>query len=353
MAVRPPSLRTVAKAAQVSIATVSRVVNSVATVDPKLRRRVERVIRELGYRPNAIASAIMQGFRRPRGRQHRGTLALLSYHPEKEWHRDELYYYREFERGARERAERIGYDINVFCLNSPGVSPARLAGILQARGIAGVLLLPLPQRTESLAFPFERFASIKIGYMLQTPQLHRVTTDYVLHLAQVLQHIDAAGYERIGYVVDELVEERLARLAQAHFLLHQQQVPRSRRVPLYSGQLLGNTAGAKPFLRWWKEHRPDVVVCQHLQPYFWLRDEGVRFPADSGFAAITTRPGHPEVSGMMPCLDEIAATGVELLSHAVLHRDHGVPSFQRSVLICGTWHEGSTLRPSRPGIVSS
>jgi hypothetical protein len=55
----------------------------------------------------------------------------------------------------------------------------------------------------------------------------------------------------------------------------------------------------------------------------------------------------------MPCLDEIAATGVELLSHAVLHRDHGVPSFQRSVLICGTWHEGSTLRPARPGIVSS
>jgi hypothetical protein len=50
---------------------------------------------------------------------------------------------------------------------------------------------------------------------------------------------------------------------------------------------------------------------------------------------------------MLPCLGEIAATGIDLLSHAVLHADRGVPRFQRTVLICGTWHEGRTLRPTR------
>jgi len=346
---RPPSLRAVAKAARVSVATVSRVINSVATVDPELRQRVERALRQLGYRSNALASAIMREFRAPAGRLHRGTLALLAYHPKAEWDRNELYYYREFERGARERAERLGYNIDTFCLNTPGITPARLAGILRARGIGGLLVLPLPRRIESLGFPFERFATVKVGYMLQSPPLHRVTTDYVLHLSHVLQRIDAAGYQRIGYVVDELIEERLARLAQAHFLLHQQSVPKSMRVSPYSGQLLGNADGAKPFLQWWEKHRPEVVVCQHLQPYFWLREAGVRFPQDAGFAAITTRPGHPEVSGMLPCLDEIAASGIDLLSHAVLHSDHGVPAFQRTVTICGTWHEGNTLRRARAG----
>jgi DNA-binding LacI/PurR family transcriptional regulator len=347
MNTRPPSLRAVAAAARVSVATVSRVVNTVATVDPKLRHRVERALRELGYHHNALASAVMREFRAPCGRLHRGTLALLAHHPEKDWHRDELYYYHEFVSGANERAEKLGYKTEVFCLNEPGVSRARLAGILEARGIEGVLLLPLPTRTHSLSFPFEHFASIKLGYMLQSPLLHRVTTDYVMHLSRVLERLDAAGYERVGYVVDDLIEERLARLAQAHFLLYQQKVPRQHRVPLYTGQLLGNEAGAKPFLSWWKKHRPDAIICQHLQPYFWMREEGIRFPSDAGFVAITTRPGHPEVSGMLPCLGEIAATGIDLLSHAVLHADRGVPRFQRTVLICGTWHEGRTLRPTR------
>ncbi|MBX3737967.1 MAG: hypothetical protein KF715_14825 [Candidatus Didemnitutus sp.] len=88
-------------------------------------------------------------------------------------------------------------------------------------------------------------------------------------------------------------------------------------------------------------------MCQHLQPYFWLREAGVRLPQEVGFAAITTRPDFPEVSGMLPCLSEIAATGVDLLSHAVLHAEHGVPDFQRTVLICGTWHDGRTLLAAR------
>lgn len=349
---RPPSVRTVATAARVSIATVSRVLNGLGTVDPTLRKRVEDALARLNYQPNALASAVMRQFRAPQGRLHRGTLALLAYHPESEWHRDELYYYHEFVHGARQRAARLGYDIAVFCFRERGLSPRRVAGILEARGISGVLVLPLPERTESIGFPFERFASIKIGYMLQSPSLHRVTTDYVLHLARILQRTDAAGYERVGYVVDEAVEERLARLAQAHYLLHQQKVPRSRRVPLYTGELLGNASGAKAFMAWWRRHQPDAVICQHLQPYFWLRDAGVRFPSEAAFAAITTRPDHPEVSGMLPCLSEIAATGVDLLSHAVLHADHGVPAFQRTVLICGTWHEGRTLRPVRQGDVT-
>lgn len=344
---RPPSIRQVAASARVSVATVSRVINSLGTVDAALKKRVERAIEQLGYKPNALASSVMRQFRAPHRKLLRGTLALLAHHSESEWAREELYYYREFLDGAKRRAARLGYDIATFCLREPGVSPKRLAGILEARGISGVLVLPLPHRTESLGFPFERFASIKIGYMLQTPSLHRVTTDYVLHLARILQQMDDAGYKRIGYVVDDMVEERLARLAQAHYLLHQQKVPRAQRVPLYTGALLGHAEGAAPFMKWWEKHRPDAIVCQHLQPYFWLRDAGVRFPTDAGFAAITTRPDYPEVSGMLPCLKEIAATGIDLLSHAVLHAEPGVPDFQRTVLICGTWHPGATLRAPR------
>ena len=46
----------VAGAAKVSLATVSRVMNNPEKVNPETRDKVLRVIKELGYRPNAIAS---------------------------------------------------------------------------------------------------------------------------------------------------------------------------------------------------------------------------------------------------------------------------------------------------------
>jgi DNA-binding LacI/PurR family transcriptional regulator len=289
----------------------------------------------------------MRQFRTQSSRPHRGTLALLAHHPQTRWSDPDLYFYGEILSGARSRAERLGFDTEVFCLSDAQISPKRLAGILRARGIRGVVALPLPVRTDTLHFPFEQFAAVKLGYMLQTPLLHRVTTDYVAHLSQVLFRIEQSGYERVGYVVDELVESRLARLAEAHFSLHQQHVPRAQRVPNYQGQLLGNPAGKERFIAWWEKYRPEVVVCQHLQPYLWLKEHGVRFPRDAGFAAITTRPGYPKASGMTTCLDEIGATAIDIVAHSVLHAEHGVPEFQRTVLLCGRWHEGSTLRKIR------
>ena len=48
----------VAGAAKVSLATVSRVMNNPEKVNPETREKVLRVIKELGYRPNAIARGL-------------------------------------------------------------------------------------------------------------------------------------------------------------------------------------------------------------------------------------------------------------------------------------------------------
>jgi LacI family transcriptional regulator len=55
------NIREVARRARVSHSTVSRVINNVATVDPKLSRRIRAVIEEVGYRPNHQAQALARG----------------------------------------------------------------------------------------------------------------------------------------------------------------------------------------------------------------------------------------------------------------------------------------------------
>lgn len=54
-------IREIARRAKVSIATVSRTINRVPTVDPQLARRVWRVVDQLGYYPNTQARALVSG----------------------------------------------------------------------------------------------------------------------------------------------------------------------------------------------------------------------------------------------------------------------------------------------------
>ena len=59
----PVTLREVAEAAGVSTATVSLVVNKkkAARISDETRKRVRDAIRDLGYRPNAIAQTLVSG----------------------------------------------------------------------------------------------------------------------------------------------------------------------------------------------------------------------------------------------------------------------------------------------------
>src|SRR5258707_6361806 len=54
-------IRTIARAANVSIATVSRTINHIPTVNPEIAKRVWEVIDELDYFPNTQARALVSG----------------------------------------------------------------------------------------------------------------------------------------------------------------------------------------------------------------------------------------------------------------------------------------------------
>ncbi len=60
----PPTMRDVAAAAEVSVQTVSRVVNNHPDVAAETRERVQSVIRDTRYLPNVVAQALAQTRRR-------------------------------------------------------------------------------------------------------------------------------------------------------------------------------------------------------------------------------------------------------------------------------------------------
>jgi LacI family transcriptional regulator len=94
----PVSIQDVAAKANVSISTVSRVLNRRNIVNEETRKRVESAISDLGYSPNVFARGLMLR------RSHILGLVLPDLHGE---------FYSEVIRGANLRARELGYKLMV------------------------------------------------------------------------------------------------------------------------------------------------------------------------------------------------------------------------------------------------
>lgn len=92
------SIQDVAKAAGVSIATVSRVINSPNLVLPVTAQKVQAAIEQLGYRPNVFARGLMTS------QSHVLGVALPDIHGE---------FYSAMLRGADQQARALGYHLLV------------------------------------------------------------------------------------------------------------------------------------------------------------------------------------------------------------------------------------------------
>jgi LacI family transcriptional regulator len=123
----------VARVAAVSTATVSRVLNSPDLVAPETAARVQRVIEELGYKPNVFAQGLMTRKSRLLG------LLLPDIHGE---------FYSELLRGADAEARRQGYHLLVGSEGRDGDTPMFSSTVV---GFLGGIAMMLSEPNEALA----------------------------------------------------------------------------------------------------------------------------------------------------------------------------------------------------------
>lgn len=115
----------VARAAGVSIATVSRVVNRPETVLSATRERVQEAIERLGYTPNRVASGLRSGLTR--------TVALLVADVSQPW-------YAKLTKAVEAELDRWGYTAYVYDLDHDPENLARYLESCPQQGVEGVIL---------------------------------------------------------------------------------------------------------------------------------------------------------------------------------------------------------------------
>ena len=180
------SIVAVAEEANVSIATVSRVLNDNITVQPELVKRVRRAIEKTGYLPNVSARALSSG----RSRLFGVIISNLT-NP----------FFPELLQSFEEYAVALGYEVLVastaydlqrmtHCIDR--MLERKVDGVaVMTFGIEGPLLNKFANRGVPLVFMDEAPPS---------PMTTAIQVDYQAGIEQAIQHLAVLGHRKIGFV---------------------------------------------------------------------------------------------------------------------------------------------------------
>src|SRR3984885_7833214 len=122
----PPTQKELAKLAGVSSGTVSNVINGVAEVSERSRRKVLNAIKELNYQPNLIARSLRTN------RTH--TLGIII--PD-----ITIPFFARVIRGAELAAQEAGYYLSVLDSESNHSRETAMTEILRSQRVEGLLLV--------------------------------------------------------------------------------------------------------------------------------------------------------------------------------------------------------------------
>lgn len=180
------SIRDVAKRAGVSIATVSRAVNNISTVNAELAERVWKAIEEIGYLPNTQARALVSGRSRMLG-----LIVSEITNP----------FFPELVKEFENLAVAQGYEV---LIGSTNYEPARTESLIRRmmqRNVDGVAVMTFGIEEELVQKLVEReFPLVFVDAGPDLPNIRVLKVDYAEGIRQAVQHLAALGHRQIAFI---------------------------------------------------------------------------------------------------------------------------------------------------------
>lgn len=353
----PPTLAEVAAAAGVSMATVSKVMNFKSDVSAMTRQRVLEVVRQMGYQPDPLLSALVK--RRWYGKDAavRLQIALL-------WAdgmRRGSGYSQQVYRGFQRQAHRRGYTVHE--LDARHFRSIR--GVdrhLRQLGIVAVVSVG-HDKTQLQELDWDRYYHIHLYGHQSIFGLNQVRFDWGHAVDMATRKAVQAAYARIGYVTTKIMNEFEERVLRGSFLLNRDDLlrlhPNQPEILFYDlpkerffmsdfGCFPGEVWRQTVVHEWFMRNRPDVIISSDTQPYHMLKMAGVRFPEDCAF--ITLREGESETDQFLCAMNHRpeyqGEVAVDMIHHLVQTGQRGRLASPVVQLVEGAWFPGSTF-PSK------
>jgi LacI family transcriptional regulator len=180
------NIHDVAKRARVSIATVSRAVNRISTVDPVLANRVWKAVEEVGYVPNTQARALVSG----RSRIF-GLIVSELTNP----------FFPELVQEFENLAVAQGYEVMIGSTsNDPARTESLIRRMLQRR-VDGVAVMTFGIEEEQVHKLVEHeFPLVFSDAGPERSNVRVLKVNYGEGIREAVQHLAALGHRRIAFI---------------------------------------------------------------------------------------------------------------------------------------------------------
>jgi LacI family transcriptional regulator len=179
------TMRDVAKAAGVSTATVSRVLNKPDEVEQTLTERVLRAIQELNYRPNLVARGLRT--------QATSVIALIISDIENP-------FFTSVCRGVEDAASRAGYSVMVCNADEDLGKERDYIAMLAAQRVAGIIISPASAELTDISPLQERGIKVVALDRLLPIATDSVRVDNRAGARAATHHLLASGARRVACI---------------------------------------------------------------------------------------------------------------------------------------------------------
>lgn len=184
------TIKDIAKKANVSIATVSRVVNQNPFVKEETKEKVLKVIKELDYHPDLIARSMVK--------QRTFSIGLIVGglgNP----------FFAETAEVIIKTAEKFNCHVNVYVSEEKSEKMEQYIDLLITKRVDGVIIGSVFQNTS-----LEKFEKVGIPYVLYNRKNNRENADFIVQdnskgAYEVVSHLIKLGHKRIGLIHGPLI----------------------------------------------------------------------------------------------------------------------------------------------------
>jgi LacI family transcriptional regulator len=338
---KAPTQADIAKKLGVSQNTVSLALRRDPRLPAETCERVLAAAARLGYRPDPMVAALMSRLRRGRAPRSRGALACVLAGPSRARRAEHPSLERALA-GAKARAGILGYGWSEFWLADDEMKSGRLAGVLAARGIHGIVLHPDERAGAIPALPWERYATAVLALLdRRLDRFHAASIAPFRHVEMALQQVAARGAESAGLALPARYDRLLERLYTGAMASAAAFFPQMRIVPSFMPEKWERQA----FLEWWGQYRPKVVLTRAVEPVGWLRQAGMSVPEEVGCVHLGWHAKLGRAwAGVDPQAEAVGAACVDLVVEQLMANERGSPAFPKVVLTAGRWVAGGSLK---------
>lgn len=241
---------------------------------------------------------------------------------------------------VKREVEARGYSLELARVDALG-GPKAAGRVLAARGVVGVFVSSLDRADVVEHFAWERFAVVSFLQENYVLPFDSVRPDLFYLMFEAWRRARATGVRRIGAVIPSSYIARENELLLSACAYHMRDLPMALPALILQPRADGGTEHyPAETVRWFKRHRPEVVIGKTEGAYWALKEAGWECPQNFRFLALRRTDVRDWIAGFDWQTDLLAESMAGRMHTLISFGWRGARETPGTWMIPGKWCDG-------------